>query len=95
MISFVGAGPGAPDLITLRGAARLNAADIVIWASSLVPEAVLEHASREATIRARRASRFPRLYRRATSAVFQPPTAITSSMVNPAAARSVAALFRQ
>lgn len=43
MISFVGAGPGAPDLITLRGAARLAAADVVIWASSLVPEAVLEH----------------------------------------------------
>ena len=43
MISFVGAGPGAPDLITLRGAARLAAADVVIWASSLVPEAVLDH----------------------------------------------------
>lgn len=43
MISFVGAGPGAPDLITLRGAARLAAADVVIWASSLVPEAVLGH----------------------------------------------------
>ena len=44
MISFVGAGPGAPDLITLRGADRLSRADIVIWASSLVPEAVLVHA---------------------------------------------------
>lgn len=43
MISFVGAGPGAPDLITLRGAARLAAADVVVWASSLVPEAVLSH----------------------------------------------------
>lgn len=43
MISFVGAGPGAPDLITLRGANRLAAADVVIWASSLVPEAVLDH----------------------------------------------------
>ncbi len=43
MISFVGAGPGAPDLITLRGAARLAAAEVVIWASSLVPEALLEH----------------------------------------------------
>lgn len=43
MISFVGAGPGAADLITLRGARRLAAADVVIWASSLVPEAVLEH----------------------------------------------------
>ena len=43
MISFVGAGPGAPDLITLRGAQRLADAEIVIWAASLVPEAVLSH----------------------------------------------------
>ena len=43
MISFVGAGPGAPDLITLRGRDRLAAADVVVWASSLVPEAVLAH----------------------------------------------------
>jgi precorrin-4/cobalt-precorrin-4 C11-methyltransferase len=43
MISFVGAGPGAADLITLRGARRLARADTVIWASSLVPEALLEH----------------------------------------------------
>ncbi|MDQ6782388.1 MAG: precorrin-4 C(11)-methyltransferase [Actinomycetota bacterium] len=43
MISFVGAGPGAIDLITLRGAQRLAAADIVIWASSLVPPELLEH----------------------------------------------------
>lgn len=44
MISFVGAGPGAPDLITLRGRDRLAAADVVVWASSLVPEAILIHA---------------------------------------------------
>ena len=43
MISFVGAGPGAADLITLRGAQRLAAADVVIWAASLVPEALLDH----------------------------------------------------
>ena len=43
MISFVGAGPGAPDLITLRGARRLAEADVVIWAASLIPEAVLSH----------------------------------------------------
>jgi len=41
VISFVGAGPGAPDLITLRGADRLAKADVVVWAGSLVPEAVL------------------------------------------------------
>ena len=43
MISFVGAGPGAPDLITLRGARRLGEADVVVWASSLVPHAILGH----------------------------------------------------
>jgi precorrin-4/cobalt-precorrin-4 C11-methyltransferase len=43
VISFVGAGPGAPDLLTLRGAERLAHADVVVWASSLVPEAVLGH----------------------------------------------------
>jgi precorrin-4/cobalt-precorrin-4 C11-methyltransferase len=43
VISFVGAGPGAPDLITLRGRDRLAAADVVVWASSLVPEALLAH----------------------------------------------------
>jgi precorrin-4/cobalt-precorrin-4 C11-methyltransferase len=43
VISFVGAGPGAGDLITLRGAWRLRDADVVIWASSLVPEALLAH----------------------------------------------------
>ena len=43
-VTFVGAGPGAPDLITLRGAAAIAAADLVIWASSLVHPGILEHA---------------------------------------------------
>jgi len=43
MISFVGAGPGAPDLLTVRACDRLGEADVVIWASSLIPEAVLVH----------------------------------------------------
>lgn len=50
MISFVGAGPGAADLITLRGATRLAAADVVIWASSLVPEALLDHCHPDAAV---------------------------------------------
>ena len=41
MIHFVGAGPGAPDLITLRGAELLKAADVVIYAGSLVNPALL------------------------------------------------------
>ena len=50
MISFVGAGPGAPDLITLRGAQRLAAAEVVVWASSLVPAALLDHCRSDARI---------------------------------------------
>lgn len=37
-VSLVGAGPGAPDLITLRGANRLRAADIVIHDCLVSPE---------------------------------------------------------
>ena len=36
MVHFVGAGPGAADLITLRGAKLLGEADVVVWAGSLV-----------------------------------------------------------
>ena len=50
MISFVGAGPGAADLLTLRAVDRLGRAGVVIWASSLVPEAVLAHASPAAEV---------------------------------------------
>lgn len=50
MISFVGAGPGAADLITVRGARRLAEANVVIWASSLVPEVMLEHCQPSAEI---------------------------------------------
>jgi precorrin-4/cobalt-precorrin-4 C11-methyltransferase len=42
MIHFVGAGPGAPDLITLRGAKLLSEADVIIYAGSLVNPALLD-----------------------------------------------------
>ena len=50
LVSFVGAGPGAADLITLRAAQRIAEADIVIWAASLVHEDVLQHARPDAVI---------------------------------------------
>ena len=43
-VIFIGAGPGAPDLITLRGARAIGRSDIVIWAASLVHPGILEHA---------------------------------------------------
>ena len=49
-VVFVGAGPGAPDLLTQRGAAVIAAADIVIWASSLVDQRILAHAREDAEI---------------------------------------------
>lgn len=43
-VVFVGAGPGAADLITVRGARVIAEADVIIWASSLVhPDIVAGH----------------------------------------------------
>ena len=47
---FIGAGPGAPDLLTIRGAKLIADADVVVWARSLVHEGVLEHACLNAEI---------------------------------------------
>ncbi|MDY6790584.1 MAG: precorrin-4 C(11)-methyltransferase [Thermodesulfobacteriota bacterium] len=41
-VIFVGAGPGDPELITVKGQRALADADLVIYAGSLVPEAVLK-----------------------------------------------------
>lgn len=43
MIHFVGAGSGAPDLITLRGKKFLEEADVIIYAGSLVNPALLDY----------------------------------------------------
>ena len=44
MIYFVGAGCGAPDLITVRGMRLLEQADVIIYAGSLVNPALLDNA---------------------------------------------------
>ncbi len=43
MIYFVGAGAGAPDLITVRGAKLLGQADVIVYAGSLVNPALLDY----------------------------------------------------
>ena len=42
-VHFIGAGPGAPDLLTLRGRDLIAASPVCLYAGSLVPRAVLEH----------------------------------------------------
>lgn len=41
MVTFLGAGPGDPELMTLKGAKALQTADVVIYAGSLVNPALL------------------------------------------------------
>lgn len=50
MIHFVGAGSGAPDLITLRGKKFLEEADVIIYAGSLVNPELLDYAKKECEI---------------------------------------------
>ena len=45
-VHFVGAGPGDPDLLTIRGRDLLRAADAVLYAGSLVPKALLAEAKK-------------------------------------------------
>ncbi|BCI65940.1 precorrin-4 C(11)-methyltransferase [Acetobacter aceti] len=42
-VHFIGAGPGAPDLITLRGRDLIAASPVCLYAGSLVPAALLDH----------------------------------------------------
>ncbi|MBF9043682.1 precorrin-4 C(11)-methyltransferase [Rhodobacterales bacterium HKCCE4037] len=49
-VHFIGAGPGAPDLLTLRGRDLIAACPVCLYAGSLVPEAVLGHCPEGAQI---------------------------------------------
>ena len=49
-VHFIGAGPGAPDLLTLRGRDLIAACPVCLYAGSLVPEAVLGHCPEGARI---------------------------------------------
>lgn len=49
-VHFIGAGPGAPDLLTLRARDLIAACPVCLYAGSLVPEAVLAHAPADARV---------------------------------------------
>ncbi|MDR0339555.1 MAG: precorrin-4 C(11)-methyltransferase [Desulfovibrio sp.] len=50
MVSFIGAGPGDPELITVKGQRLIREADLVLYAGSLVPRAVVACAKAEARV---------------------------------------------
>lgn len=43
LVYFVGAGPGDPELITLKGYQLLSQADVIIYAGSLINTALLDY----------------------------------------------------
>lgn len=49
-VHFIGAGPGAPDLLTLRGRDLIAASPVCLYAGSLVPAQVLDHCPPDARI---------------------------------------------
>jgi precorrin-4/cobalt-precorrin-4 C11-methyltransferase len=49
-IHFIGAGPGAPDLITVRGRDLIARSPVCLYAGSLIPRALLDHCPRGARI---------------------------------------------
>ena len=40
-ISFIGVGPGDPDLLTIKALKKIESADVLIWADSLIPEKII------------------------------------------------------
>lgn len=50
MVNFVGAGPGSPDLITIRGKNLLENAEVIIYAGSLVNPELLDFAPKDCKI---------------------------------------------
>lgn len=49
-VHFIGAGPGAPDLLTLRAARLIAASPVCLYAGSLIPSEVLDHCPQGARI---------------------------------------------
>ena len=49
-VYFIGAGPGDPELISIKGKKLIDSADVIIYAGSLVNKEVLKDAKKNAVI---------------------------------------------
>jgi len=41
-ISFIGVGPGDPDLLTIKALKKIKSAEVIIWADSLIPAKIID-----------------------------------------------------
>ena len=51
IVHFIGAGPGAPDLITVRGLKQIKSCPVILYAGSLVPPEIVAEAAPNARVR--------------------------------------------
>ena len=42
-IYFIGVGPGDPDLLTIKALKKIESADVILWADSLIPEKIINY----------------------------------------------------
>ena len=46
-ISFIGVGPGDPDLLTIKALKKIESADVIFWADSLIPEKIINFSRKD------------------------------------------------
>ena len=60
-VYFIGAGPGDPELLTLKGKRLIEEADVVIYADSLVPESIADFANQDAEVHGSKTMALPEI----------------------------------
>ena len=60
-VYFIGAGPGDPELLTLKGKRLIEEADVVIYADSLVPESIANFANQDAEVHGSKTMALPEI----------------------------------
>ena len=46
-ISFIGVGPGDPDLLTIKALKKIESAEVIFWADSLIPEKIINFSQKD------------------------------------------------
>jgi len=46
-ISFIGVGPGDPDLLTIKALKKIESAEVIFWANSLIPEKIIDFSRKD------------------------------------------------